>query len=161
MGVFSDFSSWVSKEADAIGGAMSSTATGFVNTAKYGLKTVVHVPVAITHEISSGVVQVSQAGVGAFKAGAYEASQAFGSGATAFVAASHEGALAVGSLGKSASGAVGSLGSSFALPLAAAAAGGSPRAPSGVCALARRRRSALPEVLLFSRTQRFIGNSVF
>ena len=40
MGVFSDFSSWVSNEASAIGHGVSSFATGVVNTAKYGLKTI-------------------------------------------------------------------------------------------------------------------------
>ena len=122
MGVFSDFSRWVSDEANAIGHGASSFATGVVNTAKYGLKTVVHTPVAIVHEISSGVVKVSQAGAGAFTSAAHEGAVAFGSGASAFTASSHEASLAVQGLGKSASGAVGSLGSSFALPLAAAAA---------------------------------------
>ena len=120
MGVFSDFSSWVSSEASAIGHGVSSFATGVVNTAKYGLKTVVNAPIAITHEISSGVVKVSQAGAGAFTSAAHEGQIAFGAGATAFVAATHEGSLAVQGLGKSASGAVGSLGSSFAWPLAIA-----------------------------------------
>ena len=122
MGAFSDFSSWVSREADAIGGAMSSTATGIVNTAKYGLKTVVHVPVAITHEVVAGFVKISQAGAGVFTSAAHEGRIAFGEGSKALVAASHEGSLAVQSIGKSASGAVSSLGSSFALPLSAAAA---------------------------------------
>ena len=120
MGVFSDFSSWVSSEASAIGHGVSSFATGVVNTAKYGLKTVVNAPIAITHEISNGVVKVSQAGAGAFTSAAHEGQIAFGAGSTAFVAATHEGSLAVQSLGKSASGAVGSLGSSFAWPLAIA-----------------------------------------
>ena len=122
MGVFSDFSRWVSDEATAIGHGASSFATGVVNTAKYGLKTVVHTPVAIVHEISSGVVKVSQAGAGAFTSAAHEGQIAFGSGASAFVAASHEGSLAVQGVSKNVGGAVGSLGSSFALPLAAAAA---------------------------------------
>ena len=121
MGVFSDFSSWVSREPDAIGGAMSSTATGIVNTAKYGLKTVVHVPVAITHEVAGGFVKISQAGAGVFTSAAHEGRIAFGEGSKALVAASHEGSLAVQSIGKSASGAVSSLGSSFALPIAIAA----------------------------------------
>ena len=122
MGVFSDFSRWVSDEANAIGHGASSFATGVVNTAKYGLKTVVHTPVAIVHEISSGVVKVSQAGAGAFTSAAHEGAVAFGSGATAFVAASHEGSLAVQGVSKNVGGAVSSLGSSFAFPLAAAAA---------------------------------------
>ena len=122
MGVFSDFSRWVSDEANAIGHGASSFATGVVNTAKYGLKTVVHTPVAIVHEISSGVVKVSQAGAGVFISAAHEGQLAFGSGASAFVAASGQASQAVQGLGKSASGAVSSLGSSFALPLAAAAA---------------------------------------
>ena len=120
MGVFSDFSSWVSSEAAAIGHGVSSFATGVVNTAKYGLKTIVNAPIAITHEISNGVVKVSQAGAGAFTSAAHEGQIAFGAGATAFVAASHEGSLAVQGLGKSASGAVSGLGSSFAWPLAIA-----------------------------------------
>ena len=122
MGVFSDFSSWVSSEAAAIGHGVSSFATGVVNTAKYGLKTVVNAPIAITHEISTGVVKVSQAGAGAFTSAAHEGRLAFGEGSTAFVAATHEGSLAVQGLGKSASSLGSSLGSSFALPLAAAAA---------------------------------------
>ena len=100
---------------------MSSAATGIVNTARSGLRTIVHAPQGIVREISSGVVQVSQVGAGAFKAGAHEASQAFGSGATAFVAASHEGSLAVQGVSKNVGGAVGSLGSSFAWPLAVVA----------------------------------------
>lgn len=121
MGVFSDFSRWVSDEANAIGHGASSFATGVVNTAKYGLKTVVHTPVAIVHEISSGVVKVSQAGAGAFTSAAHEGAVAFGSGATAFVAASHEGSLAVQGVSKNVGGAVSSLGSSFAWPLAVVA----------------------------------------
>ena len=118
MGVFSDFSNWVSSEANAIGHGASSFATGAVNLAKYGL----HVPIGITHEISSGVQGLGKSASSAFQAGAHEGRIAFGAGSSAFVAASHEGSLAVQGLGKSASGAVGSLGSSFALPLAAAAA---------------------------------------
>ena len=119
---WNDFSNWMSAEISALGHTMSSAATGIVNTAKYGLKTIVHTPVAIVHEISGGVVKVSQAGAGAFTSAAASGATAFGSGATAFTASSHEASLAVQGLGKSASGAVGSLGSSFALPLAAAAA---------------------------------------
>ena len=118
MGAFSEFSNWASSEAHQLGRGMSSFATGGVNLIKYGL----HVPIGITHEISSGVQGLGKSASSAFQAGAHEGRIAFGSGATAFVAASHEGSLAVQGLGKSASGAVSSLGSSFALPLAAAAA---------------------------------------
>ena len=118
---FSDFSKWMSSEINALGHTMASAATGVLNTAKYGLKTIVHAPQGIVREISSGVVQVSQVGAGAFKAGAHEASQAFGSGATAFVAASHEGSLAIQGVSKNVGGAVSNLGSSFAWPLAVVA----------------------------------------
>ena len=121
MGVFSDFSSWVSNEASAIGHGVSSFATGVVNTAKYGLKTVVNAPVAIVHEITGGVVKVSQVGVGAFTSAVHEGGAAFAAGEKTFVAVAHEASGAVQGLGKSASGAVGSLGSSFAWPLAIAA----------------------------------------
>ena len=118
MGVFSDFSNWTSSEARALGRGMSNFATGGVNLIKYGL----HVPIGITHELSSGVQGLGKSASSAFQAGAHEGRIAFGAGSSAFVAASHEGSLAAQGLGKSASGAVGSLGSSFALPLAAAAA---------------------------------------
>ena len=118
MGVFSDFSNWTSSEARALGRGMSNFATGGVNLIKYGL----HVPIGITHEISSGVQGLGKSATSAFQSAAHEGQVAFGAGSSAFVAASHEGSLAVQGLGKSASGAVSNLGSSFALPLAAAAA---------------------------------------
>ena len=118
MGVFSDFSRWVSDEANAIGHGASSFATGVVNTAKYGLKTVVHTPVAIVHEISSGVVKVSQAGANAFTGAAHEGAVAFGSGATAFVAASGQASQALVGVSKNVGSLGSSLGSSFAWPLA-------------------------------------------
>lgn len=118
---WNDFSNWMSAEISALGHTMSSAATGIVNTAKYGLKTIVHTPVAIVHEVSSGVVKVSQAGAGAFTSAATEGRKAFTSGTTAFVAASHEGSLAVQGVSKNIGGAVGSLGSSFAWPLAVVA----------------------------------------
>ena len=118
MGVFSDFSNYLTSEAHALGRGVSSFATGGVNLIKYGL----HVPIGITHEISSGVQGLGKSASSAFQSAAHEGQIAFGAGSSAFAAASHEGSLAVQGLGKSASGAVGSLGSSFALPLAAAAA---------------------------------------
>ena len=118
---WNDFSNWMSAEISALGHTMSSAATGIVNTAKYGLKTIVHTPVAIVHEISGGVVKVSQAGAGAFTSAATEGRKAFTSGTTAFVAASHEANLAVQGVSKNIGGAVGSIGSSFAWPLAVVA----------------------------------------
>ena len=100
---------------------MSSAATGIVNTAKYGLKTIVHTPVAIVHEISGGVVKVSQAGAGAFTSAAREGRIAFGEGSTAFVAASGQASQALVGVSKNIGGAVGSIGSSFAWPLAVVA----------------------------------------
>ena len=118
MGVFSDFSNYLSSEAHALGRGVSSFATGGVNLIKYGL----HVPIGITHEISSGVQGLGKSASSAFTSVAASGATAFGAGSSAFVGASHEASLAVQGLGKSASGAVSSLGSSFALPLAAAAA---------------------------------------
>ena len=118
---WNDFSNWMSAEISALGHTMSSAATGVINTAKYGLKTIVHTPVAIVHEISGGVVKVSQAGAGAFTSAATEGRKAFTSGTTAFVAASHEGSLAVQGVSKNIGGAVSNLGSSFAWPLAVVA----------------------------------------
>ena len=118
MGVFSDFSNYLSSEAHLLGRGVSSFATGGVNLIKYGL----HVPIGITHEISSGVQGLGKSASSVFISAAHDGQLAFGSGASAFVAASGQASQAVQGLGKSASGAVSNLGSSFALPLAAAAA---------------------------------------
>ena len=114
MGVFSDFSNWASSEAHALGRGVSSFATGGVNLIKYGL----HVPIGITHEISSGVQGLGKSASSAFQAGAHEGRIAFGAGSSAFVAASHEGSLAIQGVSKNVGSLGSSLGSSFAWPLA-------------------------------------------
>ena len=122
MGAWNDFSNWVSSETAALGRGVTNFATGAVNTAKFGLTTVIGAPVAIVHEITDGAVKISHEGTVAFTAGAVEGGKAFGVGASAFQASAVSAGQAVGSLGKSAGGAVGSLGSSFAWPLGLAAA---------------------------------------
>ena len=114
MGVFSDFSNWASSEAHALGRGMSSFATGAVNLAKYGL----HVPIGVTHEISSGVQGLGKSASSAFQSAAHEGQIAFGAGSSAFVAASHEASLAVQGVSKNVGSLGSSLGSSFAWPLA-------------------------------------------
>ena len=109
------FNHWISAEAAAIGHSVSSFATGLADNARFGLKTVVGAPQGIVHEVSTGIISVSQIGAGAFGVGAKEAGQAWAVGA-------HEGSLAVQGVAKSASGAVGSIGSSLSWPLAAAVA---------------------------------------
>ena len=119
MGAWNDFSNWISSETAALGRGVTNFATGAVNTAKFGLTTVIGAPVAIVHEITDGAVKIIHEGTVAFTAGAVEGGKAFGVGASAFTASAVSAGQAVGSLGKSAGGAVGSLGSSFAWPLAA------------------------------------------
>ena len=107
----------MTSEVNALGHTMASAATGIVNTAKYGLKTIVHTPVAIVHEISSGVVKVSQAGAGVFTNAAREGRIAFGEGSTAFVAASGQASQALVGVSKNVGSLGSSLGASFAWPL--------------------------------------------
>ena len=114
MGVFSDFSNWTSSEAHALGRGMSNFATGAANLVKYGL----HVPIGITHEISSGVQGLGKSATSAFQSAAHEGQIAFGAGSSAFVAASHEASLAVQGVSKNVGSLGSSLGSSFAWPLA-------------------------------------------
>ena len=109
------FSHWVSAEAAAIGHSVSSFATGLADNARFGLKTVVGAPQGIVHEVSTGIISVSQIGAGAFGVGAKEAGAAWAVGVK-------EGSLAVQGVAKSASGAIGSAASSLSLPLALALA---------------------------------------
>jgi len=122
MGAWNDFSNWADSEAAAIGKGISNFATGVVDTAKFGLTTIVGAPVTIVKEIKDGVIEVSKVGGDAFKAGAHEGAVAFGSAASAYKDVVHEASLAVQGIGKAAGGAIGSVGSSLAWPLGIAAA---------------------------------------